>query len=86
MWNDAMSNVVVMIVWRGARCNGNVLYIPHLTTTAQQDFTLNHISAWRDVECGVEFGVMWDVVPVHPNVVAMWNNVRCRIRAIWCNA
>ena len=44
----------------------------HLTTTAQQDFTLNHISAWRDVEkCGVEFGVMWDVVPVHPNVVAM---------------
>ena len=26
-------------MWRGARCNRNTLYIPHLLTTAQQYFT-----------------------------------------------
>ena len=32
------------LMWWGARCNGNVLHIPDLTTTAQQYFTSNHIS------------------------------------------
>ena len=77
------------------RCD--VLYISHLTTTAQY-FTSNHISGTvhhttshiipRDVEdkCGVEFGVMWNVLQWVPDVgccalfILMW--LRCGIR---CN-
>ena len=90
-----------------------MLYIPHLTTTAQQYFTSDHISGtahhttsrifnttrshitWRDVD-----SVVWNLVRcgmfcnarcgmlrlIHPNVAVMWNKVRCRICAMWCDA
>ena len=34
---------------------------------------------WNILQCQ-----MWDVVP-YPNVAVMWNKVRCRICAIWCD-
>ena len=47
------------------------------------------IAAWCGIWCHVECFTMPDVeccALIHPNVDVMWNQVRCRICAIWSDA
>ena len=84
-----------MMRW-GARCNGNVLYIPHLTTTAQQYFTSAHflhstpaihLTSFHisRISFNTTFTVLlvsvFHITPCDQHGV-MWNTVWC---GTWCD-
>ena len=66
------------MMWRGARCNDNVLHIPHLTTTAQY-FTPNPIS-------GTAHHTIFHVFQYHQITREMWNLVWCAMPDVGCCA
>ena len=73
------------------------LNISHQTTFPAPHLTFQyHQITWCDVEvwCGIWCDVERFAIPdvgrcgtfIHPNVAVMWNKLRTRIRAIWCDA
>ena len=101
IWNMVLQSGIEVLVWykmcdmawTTAQKYHIKPHFQHSTHSTYFDTTRSYHVAWCGlvwcgIWCGVECSAMPDVGygSIHPNVAVVWNKVRCRICAIWCDA